>query len=513
MDVVLYLRYSSNKQTEQSIEGQERVCTAYCKQQGYNIIGRYIDRATSASKNTEKRTEFLRMLKDSDKRLWEGVVVYKLDRFARNRYDSATYKAKLKRNNVRVISATEALSDNPESIILESVLEGMAEFYSKELAQKVNRGMYESAMKCNFVGGLPPLGYKVENKKLVIDPATEHIVREAFELYANGSTVTEITTLFNKKGYRSIKGSEFNKNSFKVMFSNKRYIGIYTYKDIEIENGVPAIIDIDTFQKVQERLKLNDMAPSRGKAKVNYLLAQKLFCGHCGGLMIGECGRSKNGDTYYYYTCNHRRRDKSCNKKPVKKDWIEYAVVQDALSTLTPELIDELADMAVKASEDEVQNNTIIPAIQSEIDDVSKAVRNLLKLVESGAESDTLADRLNELESRKKGLEKQLKEAMADIIVLEKEHIVWWLEKFTTGDIDDEDFRRHIIDLLVNSVTVYDDPDGFRIKVIYNLEGKESRTIKSSDLSGCGSPLEYKPNLVVCTLYKVFMTETKHLVH
>ena len=191
MDVVLYLRYSSNKQTEQSIEGQERVCAAYCKQQGYNIVGRYIDRATSASKNTEKRTEFLRMLKDSDKRLWEGVVVYKLDRFARNRYDSATYKAKLKRNNVRVISATEALSDNPESIILESVLEGMAEFYSKELAQKVNRGMYESAMKCNFVGGLPPLGYKVENKKLVIDPATEHIVKEAFDLYSNGYTVLQ----------------------------------------------------------------------------------------------------------------------------------------------------------------------------------------------------------------------------------------------------------------------------------------------------------------------------------
>ena len=229
--------------------------------------------------------------------------------------------------------------------------------------------------------------------------------------------------------------------------------------------------------------------------------------------MIGECGRSQNGNTYNYYTCNHRRRGKICNKKPVKKDLIEYAVVQDALSTLTPELIDELAEMAVRASEEEVKNNTLIPATQSEIDDVTRAVKNLLKLVENGAESDTLADRLNELESRKKGLEKQLKEAMADIIVLEKEHIVWWLEKFTTGDIDDEDFRRHIIDLLVNSVTVYDDPDGFRIKVIYNLEGKESRVIKSSDLSGQGSPLEHKPNLLVCTIYKVFMTETKHLVH
>ena len=116
MDVVLYMRYSSDRQNEQSIEGQHRKCKQFCEANGYNIVDVYIDRALSAFHDTAKRIDFQRMIADSDKRQWQGVVVYKLDRFARNRYDSATYKAKLKKNGVRVISATENLSDNPEGV-------------------------------------------------------------------------------------------------------------------------------------------------------------------------------------------------------------------------------------------------------------------------------------------------------------------------------------------------------------------------------------------------------------
>ena len=147
MDVVLYMRYSSDRQNEQSIEGQRHVCEEFCRASGFTIRGEYVDRALTATKDAEKRLEFQKMIKDSEKGLWQAVVVYKLDRFARNRFDSATYKARLKKNGVRVISATENISDNPEGIILESVLEGMAEFYSKELAQKITRGMHESALK------------------------------------------------------------------------------------------------------------------------------------------------------------------------------------------------------------------------------------------------------------------------------------------------------------------------------------------------------------------------------
>ena len=137
----LYLRYSSSNQTEQSIEGQMHVCQDFCKRHNIRIVEMYIDRATSASKDIEKRVEFLKMIKDSEKGNFNAVIVYKLDRFARSRYDSATYKYRLKRNGVQLISATENITQDPEGIILESVLEGMAEFYSAELSQKINRGM------------------------------------------------------------------------------------------------------------------------------------------------------------------------------------------------------------------------------------------------------------------------------------------------------------------------------------------------------------------------------------
>ncbi len=518
MDVVLYMRYSSHSQTEQSIEGQDRVCSAFCEQQGYTIVGRYIDRATSASKDTEKRLEFQRMIRDSEKGLWQGVVVYKLDRFARNRYDSATYKARLKKNRVRLLSATENIGDNPESVILEAVLEGMAEFYSKELSQKITRGMYESAAKCHSIGGLVPLGYKIENKKLVVDEAGASIVREAFDMYANGSTVADIINLFNKKGYRTSKGSEFNKNSFKSMFRNERYIGIYKYKDMRVEGGVPAIVDKETYEIVQKRLSKNAEAPARGKAKVDYLLTQKLFCGHCGASMVGESGTSKTGAVHNYYTCASRKRKHSCDKKPIKKELIEYAVVQDTLTLLTPEVIDYLAEAAVKAAEEEAKNNTLISSLQSEIAGIDKGIRNLIKLVENGAESETLTDRLTQLEKEKKDLSRRLLVAQDEVIVLEKDHVVWWLSKFIEGNIEDETFRRHIIDLLVNSVTVWDEPDGWKVTIAYNLTSGQTSTFKCSDLGQNPPPSEYNPNskrfgLSLFIPSKVFIRTLVHPAH
>lgn len=511
MRVALYMRYSSDRQTEQSIEGQKRVCAAFCDNNGYEVIDTYIDRATSAFKDTDKRTEFQRMIRDSEKRQWEAVVVYKLDRFARNRYDSATYKAKLKKNGVRVISATENISENPEGVILEAVLEGMAEFYSKELSQKITRGMYESAHKCHNLGGYIPLGYKIVDKKLVIDEPGAAIVREAFDLYAGGATVAELCVKFNAKGYRTAKGAEFNKNSFSAMFRNERYIGIYKYKDILIEGGVPAIVDKDIFYAVQKRLTRNADAPSRGKAKVDYLLSQKLFCGHCGSPMNGECGTGRNGMVHNYYTCAKRKRGHTCNKKPLKKDFIEMVVAQDALSILTPATIEELAEMAVRESVRDVEENSIIPALRERIKEIQKSIDNLIKMVERGVDSDSLYNRLTELEKEKRDTEKRLADAQDDFVVLEKEHVVWWLSKFCQGDIEDEEFRRHIIDLLVNSVTVWDEPDGYRITAVYNLTSNHNKTFKCSDLKGSPPPLKYNPNQIFFWGL-VFGQTTKHWV-
>lgn len=307
----LYLRYSSSNQTEQSIEGQMHVCQEFCKRHNIRIVEMYIDRATSASKDIEKRVQFLKMIKDSEKDLFDAVIVYKLDRFARSRYDSATYKYRLKRNGVQLISATEAITNDPEGIILESVLEGMAEFYSAELSQKINRGMRESAMKHNSIGGAIPLGYKTVDKKLVIDETTAPIVREAFEMYADGETVADICRTFNNRGYKTSKGTRFGKSSFTKMFRNEKYIGVYTFHEYRAEGVIPPIIGMDLWNRVQLRVGKIKKAPARNKARHTYLLSGKLFCGHCGSHMNGD----SNGIGYAGYVCYGKKTARlDCHK-------------------------------------------------------------------------------------------------------------------------------------------------------------------------------------------------------
>ena len=175
MNAVIYARYSSDNQREESIEGQLRECREYAERNGMNVVATYIDRALSAK--TDDRPQFQQMIRDSNTHKFEVVLVWKLDRFSRNRYDSANYKRKLAQNHVRVVSATEPISNTPEGIMLESLLEGMAEYYSAELSEKVSRGHKENALKAKFNGGTIPLGYRIdENQHYQIDPATAPLV-------------------------------------------------------------------------------------------------------------------------------------------------------------------------------------------------------------------------------------------------------------------------------------------------------------------------------------------------
>ena len=153
MKAVIYARFSSEKQNEASIEGQLRECMEYAEYNNIQVVGNYIDRAFSAK--TDNRPDFQRMIKDSYKNLFDTVIVWKLNRFARNSYDSAYYKNILKKNGVRVISAKEVISQGAEGILLERFLEGYAEYYSAEQSEKVKRGMTGNALKAKANGVRP----------------------------------------------------------------------------------------------------------------------------------------------------------------------------------------------------------------------------------------------------------------------------------------------------------------------------------------------------------------------
>jgi DNA invertase Pin-like site-specific DNA recombinase len=291
------------------------------------IVGTYIDRALSAK--TDDRPEFQKMISDSSRKQFEIVLVWKLDRFARNRVDSATYRAVLKRNGVRVVSAKENISEGPEGIILEAMLEGIAEYYSAELSVKVKRGQMENALKCKANGGTIPFGYKINAERYYeIDPLTAPIVLEIFTMYADGKTTAEISEELNSRNvFANIKYKYTNKSSLHNLLKNRRYIGEYRYGDTVTPDGMPAIVPKDIFNLVQERMEKNRHKPAAMKADEEYILTTKLFCGKSGSMMVGVGGTSKTGKVHHYYKCSNLIYKKACDKKTVKKEWAERSVV------------------------------------------------------------------------------------------------------------------------------------------------------------------------------------------
>lgn len=249
--LVAYYRYSGgSRQTEQSIEGQRRDCEAYVRAHGMTILREYVDRHISGK--TDDRAQFRQMIDDSAKRTFDLVICWKTDRFARNRYDSAVYKKQLRDNGVSVIYAAESNIEGAEGIIIEGLMEALAEYYSAELAEKARRGMRESALKGQTLGRTPPLGLTVDSTKhYVIDPAGADTVRLIFELYASGLSIASIIRRLNGMGLRTVRGNPFDKSGISRIIRDERYRGVYVSKkfDVRIEGAIPPIIDDDLWER------------------------------------------------------------------------------------------------------------------------------------------------------------------------------------------------------------------------------------------------------------------------
>lgn len=454
MNAVIYARYSSDNQREESIEGQIREATEYAVKNGFTVVDAYVDRAFSAK--TDNRPDFQRMISDSSKQLFDIVIVWKLDRFARDRYDSAHYKRILKKNNVRVVSAKENISEGPDGILLESILEGYAEYYSADLSEKIIRGMTENALKCKYNGGGMPLGYKTdEDNHFIIDPLTAPVVQEIFIRYADGESMGGIIESLSERGLKTATGVIFNRSSLHSLLKNRKYIGEYSYRDLVIPDGVPAIISEEIFNRVQEKMEKNKRAPAANKAEEPFLLTTKIFCGKCGASMIGESGTSGTGKTYHYYKCYHAKRGKTCNKKSVNKNWVEFFVVQKTISeVLVDNVIDAIADSVVAYQNCE---NATLPLLQMKLSEVEKGIQNILNAIQQGIITPSTKQRLVELESTKSELELSITKEQLIKPQLSKDKIVAWISRFKYGNIEDLAYRQRIIDIFVNSVYVYDD--------------------------------------------------------
>ncbi len=467
MNIVIYARFSSHSQTEQSIEGQLKVCHEYAAANGHYVIEEYIDRAQSGT--SDNRTAFQQMIADSDKHTFEAVLVYQLDRFARNRYDSAINKAKLKKNGVRVISAKENITDDASGILVEGVLESMAEYYSAELSQKIRRGMDINAQKCLSNGSKAGLGYKVDaDRKYYVDAEEAKIVREIYERYASGETVAEMVRDLNSRQVKTAQGKPFNKNSLHRLLRNKRYIGIYTYKDIETPGGMPRIIEDDLFERVQRMLDKNKKAPGRARGKEEYLLTTKLFCGHCREMMTGYGGTSRNGNKYHYYACKNAVK-KVCDKKIIQKEKIEDRVVRLCRQLLTYNNIERIAESVEAACKADFDSSGI-KRIKAAIKETDTAIENLWIALERGQSVEMITERIEKRKSEKAALEAQLAIEKKKQVVLTAPQIKHFLYSLKNGDMSNPNNRRGFINIFVGAIFLYDK----KMTVVLNGSGEKT---------------------------------------
>ena len=453
MNVVIYARYSCDNQREESIEGQIRECKQYADRNDMCIIGEYIDRAFSAK--TDNRPEFQKMINDSYSKKFQAIVVWKLDRFARNRYDSARYKTILKKNMVEVISATEVISKGAEGIILEAVLEGYAEYYSADLSEKVIRGMTENALKCKYNGGNVPIGYIIDdNKHYQIDKLAAPFVKDAFEMYASNMTMKEITEYLNQKGVRTSKNNNIEIRNMSVILRNRKYIGEYRYMNIVIPDGIPQIVSKELFDDVQEKLK-RKQRNSNPDMKNKYILSSKLRCGKCNSLMCGESGTSKTGKIYNYYKCSSVKRHLGCDVKSVRQEDFEKVVLETVIGYLLTETnINKITDAVLKINKKE---NASILLLKKQYKCIVKNINNIVDAIAQGIFSNSVQEKLTELEQKKIEIENQIKIEKENLSnsKLTRSQIKYWLLNILT--LLPEDKKSLLIDTFVDEIIYFSD--------------------------------------------------------
>ena len=446
---VIYARYSCDAQSEQSIEGQLRVCEDYAKTHDILILDTYIDRAMSGT--NDMRPDFQRMIRDSAKRQWSYVLVYKLDRFSRNKYEATIHKNTLKNNGVKVVSAMENIPDSPEGIILESLLEGMNQYYSAELAQKVRRGMRETRLKGNYQGGALPYGYMASDRKVVIDEEKAEIVRFMFDQYAKGVTVKEIIATLTAHGIL-YKGRQFPMNTVYGILRNEKYSGTYMHGDEVVDKIYPPIVDPEIFAKVRAKVSCNKIG--KHSNAVVYLLRQKMKCGYCGENMSGECGTSKQGVRTYYYKCHGRKNLRNgCKQQPYRKEILEKFVLDSIIAELKkPGQMDYIVQGLIALQESQIKANSTLSILEREQKQNMIAMENIMTAVERGFYTAAANKRMKELEDRQAELERLIiiERSKMQVKVSEKE-----IRTYYEAALLQE--PQMLINFLIREIIVFDD--------------------------------------------------------
>lgn len=494
MKAVAYARYSTDKQREESVAAQLRAIYTYAQKNNIQVVGDYIDEANSAT--DDDRENFQRMMRELPETKPNLVLVHKLDRFARNRYDSAIYKRELQRVGARLLAVDQPIDDTPEGVILESLLEGMAEYYSKNLAREVMKGMKENAYDARFNGGWVPLGYDIDqDKHYIINKREAVIIRLIFDMKLRGSTHGEIIDELNQRGYTTKRGRPFGKNSLYEILRNEKYCGTYVFnktpkkiagkrnnrvkkpKDeiIRIENAIPAIVTQEEWFQVQEIMD-SQKHTSKSKSDTVYMLTGVLKCGECGGAVTGySSSKYRKGEkiTTNYYVCTRAKKKECSNRKQYRKENLEEDVLaileQDIgnmkkMDSLIDDLWNEICLINSSRDEEKEELEKQLKAVEEKIDNITQAVK-------AGMDIKHLVNEFNELGNQKEYLTRKLSDRQSPFAGLTKKMVAQAVKHKRDIKIDrnnPEECKKIIAENIISATIL---PQGLNIILKIQLPG------------------------------------------
>ena len=399
---VIYARFSSERQRDESIEDQVRVCSDWAAGHGLTVVATYEDRAISGT--SDGRPEFLRMIADARSGNFGTVLVYKLDRFARDRFDAAIYRKRLGECGVELRSAMESIPDGPEGAILESVIDGFNEYYSRNLSQNVLRGMMGNAERC-LVNGVRVYGYRTAaDGTYEADEAEARFVCGAFERAASGMSRKEIVAWLNSSGSRNTRGNRWQYNSVRTLLLCEKYRGVYSFNGVREEGGMPRIVSDGLFFSVQAMM---DRHPRQNA----FALSGRLLDAATGTPYRGTSGTGCSGRRYLYYSVptgdGHERR--------YPRDEVERAAVAALASAFSGrDLSERIARAAVLAMESDADSPAVRRAT-GRLSEISRAERNILRAVEAGVVPPGTDRRLAELADERAALEREVEASRAAV--------------------------------------------------------------------------------------------------
>lgn len=497
-----YARVSTDMQNESSIDAQIYGIKEYCEKHGYGLVNTYIDFGISGT--TDQRPQFLQMIEDSKKGIFEAVMVHKGDRFARSRNLSSKYKEILAKNKIEFISVTECFGSEPESVLLEGLTEAMAEYYSRNLAREVRKGLLQKARDCLYTGGNLPLGYDVDpdTQKFILAKNEDEIktVQLIFQMKKENYGYAEIIRALEAKGLnKSKKGNTLSKSAINWMLHNERYTGVYIYDRlsakgangrnghlfkpeedmIRVEGGIPQIIEKDTFEAVQKIMATNKKTNGRFRLKHPVLLTGLIEC-ECGYSFVSCYRKERPGHkAYSSYHCGYKssHKDHHCSNKGIEQTSLDDAVLDllykylyDDVETITNELNTHRKVMMSNLDSD-------LQTVKKQITANEIKVKNIVDAIAQGISNAAMFDRIKELEEERERLEEKLSEAsrVEETVELTTNEVQSILNKsqewVRTKNIPEV---RRFIDKYVHKVVVFKETVEVTFNVAFSFCGKKS---------------------------------------